>query len=335
LVKAKIAKLKKMQELRSSKKTKGESYAVRKTGDGTVLILGLPSVGKSTLMNALTNAKSNVADYAFTTLTVIPGLLENKHAKIQILDVPGIVKGAARGSGRGKEVLSVMRSADLVIIIVDVHSPKQINVLKREIYESNIRINQQKPDVKIKKTGKDGIKFGATCKLTKIDKKTVTGILREFKISNAEVVIRENIDVDQFIDCIEDNKKYIPAIVVVNKIDTATASKIKKTMQYTKADLAVSGKEKTHMKELREMIFKRLNLMQIYLKEPGKRADLEEPMIVFKGFSIRDVCNKIHKDFTKKFKFARVSGKSARFPGQKLGLNHKLKEHDILEVHIR
>ena len=87
IVKAKIAQLKQKQESRVSKKT-GRSehgYSVRKSGDGTVLLLGFPSAGKSTLLNKLTDAKSEVAAYSFTTLSVVPGVMEYKQAKIQIL----------------------------------------------------------------------------------------------------------------------------------------------------------------------------------------------------------------------------------------------------------
>src|SRR3989344_1830958 len=101
IVKAKLAMLKEKQTSRSQKKT-GKSeygYTVRKSGDATILLLGFPSTGKSTILNKLTDAKSEVAAYAFTTLTVIPGVMEYKQAKIQILDVPGIVRGAASGRG--------------------------------------------------------------------------------------------------------------------------------------------------------------------------------------------------------------------------------------------
>ena len=102
IVKAKIAQLREKQDTRTQQKT-GRSdygYSVRKSGDGTVLLLGFPSSGKSTLLNKLAGTHSEVAAYAFTTLTVIPGMMEYKQAKIQILDVPGIVSGAASGRVR-------------------------------------------------------------------------------------------------------------------------------------------------------------------------------------------------------------------------------------------
>src|SRR3989338_6927713 len=97
LYKAQIARLKEKEAVRAGVGKGSSGYSVRKTVDATVILLGYLSVGKSSLLNVLTNANSPVAAYAFTTLTVIPGVLEYKHAKIQVLDVPGIVSGAAAG----------------------------------------------------------------------------------------------------------------------------------------------------------------------------------------------------------------------------------------------
>jgi len=336
LVKAKIAKLKERQEKRSAKKGKHEGYSVRKTGDGTVIILGYPSVGKSTLLNGITNASSPIGHYDFTTLDVIPGILEYGHAKIQVLDMPGIVKGAARGTGRGKEVLAVLRSADLILILLDVYHPEHHRIIKKEVYDATIRMNQQPPDVKLRKTGRGGIQIGTTVKLTKLNEKTIKSIFTEFRMTNVDIVIRENINDDQLIDVIEKNKVYIPAMTVVNKIDMAEEKQIKKTKAAVKPDIMISAEKKTHLDELKKLIFDKLNFIRIYLKEPGKHADMVEPLIMFKNCTIKDLCLKLHKDFVSKFRFARLWGRSARFDGQRvLKLKHKLIDKDVVEVHLK
>lgn len=65
---------------------------------------GFPSVGKSSLLTILTGTESEAAAYEFTTLTCIPGVIHYNDAKIQLLDLPGIIEGAAEGKGRGRQV---------------------------------------------------------------------------------------------------------------------------------------------------------------------------------------------------------------------------------------
>lgn len=68
------------------------------------MIAGFPSVGKSTLLTALTGTKSEAAAYEFTTLTCIPGVIHYNEAKIQLLDLPGIIEGAAEGKGAPDQI---------------------------------------------------------------------------------------------------------------------------------------------------------------------------------------------------------------------------------------
>ena len=335
LVRAKIAQLRDKQETRSKQGKKGEGFEVRRTGDGTVILVGFPSTGKSTLLNSITNAHSEVGAYAFTTLTCVPGIMAYKHANIQILDVPGIVHGAASGRGRGTEVLAAMRSADMALLLVDALRPGELAVLQKEVYETGIRLDQRKPDVRIKKTAKDGVRIGRTVQTPLLNDETIIDILKEFRINNAEVLIRDEIDADQLIDCIEGNKKFMPSLVVVNKVDLIDPADARRMKTELQADLMISAKNKEHLDELREMIFRKLDLIRVYMKEPSKPADLEVPLICFRGFTIRDVCDKLHKDFSKMFKYARVWGRSAKFPGQRLMLHHRLEDGDVLEIHLR
>ncbi len=334
LYKAQIAKLKESREARSSGGGKGHGYQVRKTGDGTVILLGFPSVGKSTLLNKLTDANSEIGAYEFTTLDVVPGIMKYKHADIQICDMPGIVKGAASGRGRGKEVLATLQSADLILILLDVASPVHRKVIEKEIFDAHVRINQQKPDVKIIKKSRGGLSIGKTVTQTYLSIQTIKDILRTFRINNADVVIRQNLTDDQLIDVIEANKIYVPAIVIFNKIDMIPKEELEKLKKAYFPDLCISAQKENHIGDLKDLIFNKLNLMRIYLKEPAKEADLKVPLIMSVNCNVRDVCNKLHRDFVKKFKFARVWGKSAKFGGQKLMLKHRLKDSDILELHL-
>ena len=338
LMKAKLAMLREKSEQRASVgKAKGDDrFAVRKTGDGVVILLGFPSVGKSTLLNKVTNAKSDIASYAFTTLRAIPGLMEHKHAKIQIIDVPGVVSGAASGRGRGKEVIGMLRGADLILILVDALYPEHCNALLKEIYEAGIRINKERPDVKITKKDKGGIWVMAFTKLTKLDNPTVVGIAREMRLSNADISIRADIDADQLIDAIRGNAIYTKALTVITKIDLIDKETLERLKNEINPDVVVSAEQGIGMEELKEAIFQKMGFIRIFLKEVYKKADMEVPLIMFRGSTIRDVCSKLHKDFVDKFRFARLWGKSAKFDGQEFRrLDKELFDGDILELHIR
>ncbi|TKJ17071.1 GTP-binding protein [Candidatus Woesearchaeota archaeon B3_Woes] len=337
LLKGKLALLKGKNLKRSAKGKGGDDrFSVRKTGDGTVVLLGFPSVGKSTLLNKLTNAKSDIGAYAFTTLSAVPGLMKYKYAQIQIIDVPGVVGGAASGKGRGKEVLTMLRNADLVMILVEAQNLHQYKSLLKEVYDADIRLDQKKPDVVITKKERGGISVSSLVKLTKINKKTIEDIMKMFKMINVDILFREDITLDQFIDVLENNKIYTKSLNVITKIDLVNKLTLKSISEKIKPCVVVSAETGKGIGDLREAIYQKLDLIRIFLKEVGKKPDMEEPLIMFKSCSIRDICEKLHKDFVSNFRFARVWGKSAKFDGQKYNkMDKNLEDKDVLELHIR
>ncbi len=331
LLKAKLARLR--EKGSSSGGKKGTGYSVRKTGDATVVLVGFPSVGKSTLINKLTNADSKVGAYDFTTLDVIPGALTYQGADIQVLDVPGVIKGASKGKGRGKEIFSVSRIADLIVIILDVTKPKHLKIIVDEMYNIGIRINARKPDIKIKRKFKGGIDLSSTKKLNMQDE-TIIAILKEFKVTNADVLIRDKINEDQLIDVLEDNKVYVPAIIILNKIDLLNDKKLAQIKKKIKPDLCISAQNDEDLTDLKELMFSRLGIIRIYCKQPGKKPDMDEALIVKNGATVRDICKKLHKDFVAKFKYVRIWG-SAKYPGLKIrSLDYVVKDKDVVELHL-
>ena len=161
---------------RSSSGSKGQGFNIKKTGDATVVLVGFPSVGKSTLLNEITNAESKVGAYQFTTLDIVPGIMEHKNAKIQIFDIPGIITGASSGKGRGKEILSVARTADLIVVVLDTLNPQHLDVILKELNNIGIRPNQTPPDVTVNRKKLGGVKVSSTVPLSHLDEKAIRSI---------------------------------------------------------------------------------------------------------------------------------------------------------------
>jgi ribosome-interacting GTPase 1 len=324
-LKAKLATLRE-EVAKGSGASYGPGFNVKKTGDATVLLVGFPSVGKSTLLNRLTNAESKIAHYDFTTLDVIPGMMEYKGALIQILDIPGLIADAAKGAGKGRQVLSAVRNADLIIFLLD--DMDQLEPMQRELYNGGFRLDQSPPDVKIVKKDTGGLQINIAVKKPILSKATVKQVLGEFKLHNADVLIRQNINEEQLIDALMKNRAYVPSLIVLNKID--------KILDFSRATgdvLKISAQKGDNLDGLREAIWKKLDLIRLYMKRIGHEPDMEEPLIMKDGCTVMDAAKKILRGQEKYFKHARIWGPSARFPEQKVGPGHKLKDKDVVELH--
>ena len=334
LLKAKLAKLRREQEEQQSRGG-GSSvgYDVKKTGDATVVLVGLPSVGKSTLLNRLTNAKSKVAAYQFTTLTVVPGLMDYRGARIQVLDLPGIIEGASSGKGLGKRVLSVARNADLILFIIDVFQPEAVNVLRRELRGIGIRTDEEPPNVVIEKTSSGGITVSLQTKLTKMSEDLVKEILRVYDMNSARAVIREDITDEQLVDVLLGNRVYIPSLTVMNKVDLVNAGFINEiTEKIPYKFIPVSAESNVNIAALKEEIYKRLDFIRVYMKPRGQDADMKEPLIVKNGSNVLDICNKLHRRMKEDLRYAQIWGRSVKFGGQKVGITHRLMDEDVITL---
>jgi small GTP-binding protein len=187
-LKARLAKLRTQLQEPSGKGGGGEGFDVQKYGDGRVALIGFPSVGKSSLLTELTGTASEAAAYEFTTLTCVPGVIHYNDAKIQLLDLPGIIEGAAEGKGRGRQVIAVCKSADLLLMVLDATKPwTHREILTRELEAVGMRLNRNPPQITMRRKKTGGVSVSSTVPLTRLDEKLVARVLQEYKIHNCDV----------------------------------------------------------------------------------------------------------------------------------------------------
>lgn len=119
------------------------------------------------------------------------------------------------------------------------------------------------------------------------------------------------------------------AIMARNENDREEMKNILERFRIRKPSCFVSLND--NPEKTKEKIWNMLGLIKVYTKEPGKRAE-KKPMVLKAGATVGDAVADIHKDFLKFFRFARVWG-STKFPGEKVGLEHRLEDGDVMEIH--
>ncbi len=328
-LKAKLAQLRE-QVVAASSGPGGSGYGVRKAGDATVAIVGLPSVGKSTLLNSVTAAESETAAYAFTTLDVIPGVLQYRQARIQLLDLPGLIAGAARGAGRGREVLSVIRAADLVLHLVDAAEPAP-QVILQELEDAGLRLDARPPNGAIARTARGGIEVISTV-AQELEEEAVKAVAREYGVVNAQLVLRERFDLDLLVDLLAGTRVYVPSLTVLTKVDLASAAQLARARELCPGAIEIAPPTGEGLDDLRDAIYARLDFISVFMKPQGQAADMEEPLVVRRGTNIAEICQALHRDFRRKFRYALVTGPSAKFPGQTVGLGHRVADGDVVSI---
>ncbi|KAJ7785883.1 P-loop containing nucleoside triphosphate hydrolase protein [Mycena metata] len=335
LLKAKLARYRaQLLEPASKSGPAGVGFDVQKSGDARVALIGFPSVGKSTLLSKTTHTASEVASYEFTTLTAIPGVIEYQGARIQLLDLPGIVEGASQGRGRGRQVVSTAKTADLILIMLDAtKSEEQRRLLEIELDAVGIRLNKHKPDIVFKRRTTGGITFNSTVKLTQTDEKTIRTILAGYKLHNCDVMIREDITTDDFIDVLIGTRKYIPCLYVYNKIDAISLEQMDKLAR-TPNTIVISCEMDLNLDYLIERMWAELALVKVYTKKRGAHPDLSDPICLRKGATIEDVCNGVHRSLAPNFRYGLMQGKSSKFSphAQKVSLQHQVQDEDVVSI---
>ncbi|GAC1397749.1 MAG: hypothetical protein NVSMB65_16550 [Chloroflexota bacterium] len=118
-----------------------DSIAVRREGAAQVALVGPPNAGKSSLLHALSHIQIKVGDYAFTTLRPVPALTRIGGVLVQLVEIPGLIGGAAEGRGGGRALLGVLRGADAIVYCHDITAPRaMLDEVRAEVAEAGIML---------------------------------------------------------------------------------------------------------------------------------------------------------------------------------------------------
>ena len=314
----------------------GTGFEVSRYGHGRVALIGFPSVGKSTLLTTLTGTQSESASYEFTTLTCIPGVIHYRDAKVQLLDLPGIIEGASEGRGRGRQVIAVAKSADLVMMVLDASRYEgHREILTRELEAVGLRLNKSPPNVFFKKKLTGGGHVTSTVPLLHTDERAIERVLHEYRIHHYEMLIREpTVTIDDIIDVIEGNRKYVRCLYVYNKVDVCSIEEVDELARRPNS-VPISCNMDLNMDMLLEMMWEMMGLVRVYTKKPGGKPDFEEPVVLSEdrgGTLVENFCKTIHRDLVSQLNYALVWGKSVKHYPQRCGLAHILADEDVVQV---
>lgn len=247
--------------------------------------------------------------------------------------MPGLVPGAAKGRGRGREVLSVVRSVDLIVFLID---PEHLDLgaLVRELEGAGVRINDRPPRIVLQRGERGGLTVSSTVRLTHLAGGLAPSIAREFGLHNGSIVLREDASVDQLIDVLAGNRVYVSAILAVNKSELLAPGERLRLVREVQPfrPLFISARTGDGLDELIAGIGNALRFIRIYVKPPGRPADRDEPVILRQGDTVGELLRRLPTDLQQGFRAAQVWGRSARFPGQTVGRDHALADEDVVTV---
>ena len=334
---------KEMEEKKRRKAGKGgPKFFIEKEGAAQIALIGLTNVGKSSLLAAVTNSKVEVSANPYTTREPIPGIMNYEDIQFQIVEAPALMEGSADGRAWGLQTLALARNADGLILMVDLSQDpvEQLSLTLSEMEKARILVSKPKARVEVERRFMGaGLRIILIGRLVDCNFKGVEELLRSYRITDAVVKISGEATLDEVEDAIFESTVYKPVVIVANKIDLeGSEANLKFLEDYVGNKLpilAVSCEKRCGLEKLGETMFKTLDIIRVYTKEPNEKEFSKKPFILKKGSTVYDLAKNIHSDFSKKFSYAKVWAKRLVFSPQKVGSSFVLNDRDIAEIHAK
>jgi hypothetical protein len=276
----KISKAKTQAQKKKGSSRREPAYSVDREGAAQVVLVGPPNSGKSSLLNRLTNANPEVADFPHTTWKPTPGMVPFENIQFQLIDTPPITREYME-----PWMGELIRRCDLLAIVLDLHGDplKQIE--------------------------------------------DIFSVFQGLRVFPHGIAVSKDLRKPAAVKA---------AMVLVNKVDTASDEEdyeVFLALWDAKLPcLDISTKNGRNLKRFVEMIYERSGIIRVFTKTAGKKPDFTQPFVIPKQSTLQELAAKIHKDFVKNLKFARIWGESV-FDGQMVQRDYVLHDGDVVEIH--
>ncbi len=331
------ALLEKRREQDRARKSGGtEEGVVRKEGAGQVCLIGVTNCGKSSIINAVTNATFDIGDYPFTTPIPTPAMLTLEDINIQLVELPGVFKGSHK-AGIGRQALAVARNTDCIAIIIDLSRDidTQMNVILGELDAARIRLNKEKTAVRIERVGLGGLMiYGAQNYQGDIEE--VMEYLRARRVSNIIVRFQKPATFEQLMDAMDASVAYVRAMIIATKGDADGSEARFKELEEkysTRFDIIpISAEKGENLDGMSWTLYNHLDILRVYTKIPGKKSE-RKPIVLPEGSVVADAAGKVHKElFVERFRSAVILRENDKIKRRVVGLNYPLQDGDIIQL---
>ena len=284
----------------------GPVQVIRAEGAAQVSLIGAPNVGKSSLHDRLTRSGAGVGAYPFTTHLPQPGMMPFEDIQFQLIDLPPVSLDFMESW-----YVNALQPADAAILVVDPAEAdciEQVQVIFDRLGEKRVSLLPSWPGVV-----PNGDSLGPTSNNNATD---------DIFTESDELIA------DPF-------RNDLPTLLLANKADLGEANEVAVLQELLGTELptmTVSAKTGEGLEQLGPFLASALDIVRVYTRIPGKRADLDKPFTVRRGGTVRDVARLVHKDIANSLKFARLWG-GGQFAGQQVSAEHLVRDGDIIELH--
>jgi hypothetical protein len=275
----------------------GPALVIRPEGAAQVVQLGAPNSGKSLLHDRLTGSGAKSGPYPFTTQYPEPGMLRWEDVHFQLVDLPAIAAEHPL-----PWLTATLQSADACLLVVDLADPdclQHVAAVQEELARRKTNLVTRWP---------------ADAPAPGSDAAPVSADEDVFALS-------------------------LPTLLLANKADLLdhadTDLEVLAELEEPRFPVMLAAAQtELGLGELGGWLWRRLGLVRVYTKAPGKAAERSRPFTLRAGEqTVEDAARLVHREMARTLKYARVWGRSVTADGQHVGREHRLADGDVLELH--